>query len=292
VYYYIVNPAAGGGKVNKIQERLTERLKRLGVFGEFVKSTGPDDVAKLARLGISKGYKTIVAVGGDGTINEVMNTLMDNEKVALGIIPTGTTNDLADNLGIKDWYSATGILAARKIEEINLGKVGDRYFVTSVAIGFEPRIAHLRRLSKGNLPEKIKFSLSMLKHASAYKPIKAYLRFDNSYEAEAECFNIFIAGESFSPIKKKQKGASSKQLLDTVVITKVPGSKALKYGYLPKITSVEWPKISVFHSKRIDIETRKPTDVTADGQLIGQTPIGITTSEKTIRVIVSKKRKI
>lgn len=290
MYYYIVNPAAGGGKISKIQDRLIERLKRLGILSEFVKSTGPDDVAKLTRLGISKGYKTIVAVGGDGTINEVMNTIIGNEKVALGIIPTGTTNDLADSLGIRDWYSATGILAARKIEEINLGRVGSRYFVTAVAIGFEPKVAHLKRLSKGNLPEKIKFSLSMFRQAASYKPIKAYLRFDNNFEAEAECFNILITGAGFSPLKKTDKNTASK-MLDTIVVTKISNSRVLKYGYLPKLNSIEWPKISVFHAKKIDIETKKPTDVTADGQLIGKTPIEVGITDKKIRMIVSKKRK-
>lgn len=291
MYYYIVNPAAGGGKISKIQDRLIERLKRLGIFGEFVKSTGPDDVAKLAKLGIARGYKTIVAVGGDGTINEVMNTIIGSEKVALGIIPTGTTNDLADSLGIRDWYSATGILAARKIEEINLGQVGSRYFVTAVAVGFEPKVAHLKRLSKGNLPEKIKFSFSMFRQATSYKSIRAYLRFDNNFEAEAECFNILIAGAGFSPLKKTDKNAVSEKMLDTIVITKISGSEVLKYGYLPKLNSIEWPKISVFHAKKIDIETKKPTDVTADGQLIGQTPVEISITDKKIRMIVSKKRK-
>jgi len=185
MYYYIVNPAAGGAKIAKIQDKLTDRLRRLGILGEFVKSTGPDDVAKLARLGIERGYKTIVAVGGDGTINEVLNEIIKHDNVALGIIPTGTTNDLAYSLGIKDWHAATGILASRKIEEVELGEVGGRYFVTTVAIGFEPKISHLKRLSKGNLTEKIRFSLGLFSHATAYRPIEANLTFDDSFEVSA-----------------------------------------------------------------------------------------------------------
>lgn len=290
MYYYIVNPAAGGGKVNKIQDRLTDRLKRLGILGEFAKSTGPDDVAKLTRLGISKGFKTIVAVGGDGTINEVLNAMIDYEKIALGIIPTGTTNDLAESLGIKDWYQATGILAARRIKEINLGKVGSGYFVTSVAIGFEPKVTHLRRLSRGNLAEKIKFSVSMFKQATTYKPQKAFLRFDKSYEAEAECFNILVTTRNFSPFNKARSRNIEKDTLDTIIITKIPVGNVIRYGFLQKISTIEWPKISVFHSKKVEIEALNPVDVTADGQLVGQTPIEISLSDKRIKVIVSKKQ--
>lgn len=291
MYYYIVNPAAGGAKINKIQDRLQERLKRLGIMGEFVKSTGPEDVAKLARLGIERGYKTIVAVGGDGTINEVMNAILDNEKVVLGIIPTGTTNDLADALGIKDWFSATGILASRKIEEVNLGKVADRYFVTQVTIGFESRIAGLKRLSKGNIVDKIRFGLGIFKEASTYRPVKANIKFDDNYDISAECFNVIVSNSNFSPITVK-KTKKMEGLLNTVVITKISGSKALRYGYMSDASVIDLPKMSVFHSKKIIISARKAADVSADGQIVARTPVCIRVSDKKVRVIVSRKRKI
>lgn len=286
MYYYIVNPAAGGARINKIQERLQERLKRLGIFGEFVKSTGPDDVAKLARLGIEKGYKTIVAVGGDGTINEVMNVILDQPKIALGIIPTGTTNDLAYALGINDWYSATGILASRKIEEVELGQIGERYFVTSAAVGFEPKIAQIKRLSKGHFIDKARYGLGVFKEASSYRPIKTRLKFDNNYEVEAEIFNIIISNSNFSPLKKKNTN-----LLNTVIVTKIPGSKALKYGFSDS-SSIDFPKISAFQSKNIEISSKDPIDIAADGQIIGKTPVTVKMTDRKLRVIVSRKRRI
>lgn len=290
MYYYIVNPAAGGGKINKIQDRLTERLKRLGVMGEFVKSTGPEDVAKLAKLGIERGYKTIVAVGGDGTINEVMNAIIDNDKVVLGIIPTGTTNELADALGINDWYAATGILASRKIENVDLGKIGDRFFVTSVTIGFDSKIARERRLSRGNVVEKARYGMKVFKEAAAFKPIRASLKFDNNYEAEAECFNIIISNAQFFPLSKPKQKVND-NLLDTMIITKIPGSKIFKYSYLSDNAAIDLPKISVFRSKNIEITTKDPVDVAADGQVIAKTPVKVTVADKKLRVIVSRKRK-
>lgn len=288
MYYYIVNPAAGGGRINKIQDKLQERLKKLGILGEFVKSTGPKDVGKLAKLGIERGYKTIVAVGGDGTINEVMNVILNQEKVALGIIPTGTTNDLAFALGINDWYQATGILSSRKIEEVELGQIGDRYFVTSATAGFEPRVSEIKRLSKGNIFDRTRYGLRVFKEASSYKPIHAHLKFDNDYEVEADIFNIIVSNVNFSPFSKKE-GAN---LLNTVVITKVPGSKAFKYGYFDDPSAIDLPKISVFHSKNISISTKEPVELAADGQIVGTTPTEIKISDRKLRVIVSRKRRI
>lgn len=291
MYYYIVNPAAGGGKINKIQDRLQDRLKRLGIMGEFVKSTGSDDVAKLARLGIERGFKTIVAVGGDGTINEVMNATINHEKVVLGIIPTGTKNELASALGIDDWYAATGILASRKIENIDLGSIGEHFFVTSVSIGFDSRISTARRLSKGNLIDRTRYGVKVFKEAAAYKPIKSFLRFDGDYEVEADCFNIVISNSTFFSLKNIP-AKTSENLLDTVVITKIPGSKIFKYSFLADSSAIELPKISVFRSREIEISTKDPVDVMADGQFIQQTPVVIKMAEKKLKMIVSRKRKI
>lgn len=290
MYYYIVNPAAGGGKINKIQDRLKERLKRLGIMGEFVKSTGPGDVAKLAKLGVEKGFKTIVAVGGDSTINEVMNAIIGSERVALGIIPTSNTNELALALGITDWYAATGILAARKVEEVDLGRVGDRFFVTSVSVGFEPRVAQIRALAAGNLPTRMRYFLGMFKESTTYRPVSATLKFDGNYEVEAECFNIMVSNAQFSTVKHATIKPND-SLLDTVVITKIPPSKILKYSYLSDTSAIDLPKISVFHSKKIEIVTREPVDVSIDGQTGVKTPIVMRIADKKLRVIVSRKRK-
>lgn len=290
MYYYIVNPAAGGSKIDKIQDRLKSRLQDLGIMGEFVKSTGPEDVAKLTRMAIDKGYKTIVAVGGDGTINEVMNELIDQPKIVLGIIPIGTTNDLADSLGVHGWFSATGILASRKIEEVNLGKIEDRYFVTSATLGFDAEFSKDKRLIHGNALDKLRFWLRLFSKSASFKPISVKLRFDDDYDVEAEAFSVIVSNARFFPVKHV-KNPTDGNLLDTVVITKIPGYKMLKYGRTSDGGVIELPKISVFHSNQIRLETKKPQEVAADGQVVTKTPATIGLSEKKIRVIVSRKRK-
>jgi diacylglycerol kinase family enzyme len=95
-------------------------------------------------MAIEKGYKTIVAVGGDGTINEIINSI-GNTGIALGIIPLGATNELARMLGILDWQTACNILAGRKIEEVDLGLINDNVFVTAASIGFDNIVFDLKR---------------------------------------------------------------------------------------------------------------------------------------------------
>src|SRR4051794_40785384 len=113
MYYYILNPAAGKGTVNSTQDKLRVRLRELGIEGEFVKTTGPGDATKMAKQAVEKGHTTIVVVGGDGTVNEVINGIT-KDTVAVGIIPAGHSNLLAHRLGITGWQQACEVLSARR----------------------------------------------------------------------------------------------------------------------------------------------------------------------------------
>ena len=94
MYYYIINPAAGRGSFRAIQDKLRTQLTQVGIVGEFMKTAGPGDATRLAEQAVAKGHNTIVVIGGDETVNEVINGI-DSDKVAVGIIPTGSSNKLA-----------------------------------------------------------------------------------------------------------------------------------------------------------------------------------------------------
>src|SRR5947207_631612 len=127
MYYYIVNPAAGKGAASKLQDRMRGRLTELGIAGEFVKTTGQGDTTRLARLAIEKGFTTVVAVGGNGTVNEVVNGIT-KDNVAVGIIPTGDSNTLARHFGITGWQQACEVLSARRLTSYGLIAAGQNYF--------------------------------------------------------------------------------------------------------------------------------------------------------------------
>lgn len=289
MYYYILNPAAGGGRINKIQERLKSRLKELGIAGEFVKSIGEGDITKLARLGIEKGFKTIVAVGGDGTINEVINGLT-NTNVALGIIPIGNSNELAKTLGISDWQSACNILAARKIEEVDLGKIGRKFFVTSVNIGFEAESSTLK-YNEQNIFQRARSFQKAFSWATKYKSQNAALFFDDNFVVDTDFFNIQISnGQFVNFLKGGNKPQDNK--LDVIIIAKMPYGKTLKYLLKNKLSDEKKNlSFSLFRTKRVIIKTSKPVDVAVDGLVCAKTPVVCEVANQKLKVIVSKKRK-
>ncbi len=284
MYYYILNPASGGGRINKIQDRLKSRLKELGIAGEFVKSIGEGDVTKLTVMGIKKGYKTIVAVGGNGTINEVINGVGKSE-VAVGIIPIGDKNELAKSLGIPDWQTACNILAARKIETLDIGRVGKSYFITSVDIGFEAEMAE-QKPAETSLIHKTMYYKKALSWSSKFKPQKATLNLNDDYVVDTDFFNIKITNSRVSDRKEEAKST-----LDVLVTGKMSHLNSLKYIMNPdSLKQEKKPDLSLFKTKRIIINTAKPVSVAVDGKVLYKTPVLCEISSRKLKIIVARKK--
>ncbi len=286
MYYYILNPASGGGRINKIQDRLKSRLEELGIAGEFVKSIGEGDITKLTAMGIKKGYKTIVAVGGNGTINEVINGIGKSD-VAIGVIPIGQKNELAKLLGINDWQSACNILAARKIDTLRIGRIGKSYFITSVNIGFEAEMA-IQKADDQTLIQKTMYLKSALSWSSKFKPQKATLNFNDNFKVDTRFFNIKVLNSGFPQFKRDQDDAS---LLNVMITGKMPHMTSLKYILDPDgLKPEKKPDLSLFRTKKVIINTEKSLPVSVDGKILCKTPIVCEVSNKELKIIVARKK--
>lgn len=97
---FIYNPIAGKGRAQRFRVSIEERLKSLGVAYCFWETKCRGDAVRIARELTRRGERDIVAMGGDGTVNEVLNGLMDPGQVCLGVIPCGSGNDFAAAVGI------------------------------------------------------------------------------------------------------------------------------------------------------------------------------------------------
>ncbi|HBG81994.1 TPA: hypothetical protein DDW69_04120 [candidate division CPR2 bacterium] len=280
MYYYIINPAAGNGKINKIQDKLKGILSEFGIAGEFVKSTGPGDIPKLTEIGVKKGYNTIVAIGGDGTVNEVLNNL-NSESIAFGIVPVGKNNLLADSLGIAGWENACQILAARKTIKINIGKVvtseTTRYFINNVSLGLEASIRKDFPVSPKKATEKIKNRAFILKQISSYKSRPIKFSIDNNLSGEAQALNIKIANASLfgkSPSFRISFGENIARK-EKVDFLKTADIKSL----------VRNKENTILYGDNLIIKT-SGLPVSADDQFIGTSPIEVKIADRKARIIV------
>lgn len=145
----IINPIAGRGAGKKAIPEIESILNKLGIDYDLLITEEPGHAIKLAEEAGGNGYQTVVAVGGDGTANEVINGLMNaanNGKLAskLAVLPVGRGNDFSYGMGVpQDLESACKLLADGRSRKIDIGfvKGGDypegRYFGNGVGIGFD-----------------------------------------------------------------------------------------------------------------------------------------------------------
>ncbi len=149
----IINPNASKGKGRKKAKRIREIFALHGRQCAIAYTSGRGHAEKLAKSGVESGIRTIVAAGGDGTVNEVINGIMKargHEKVAMGIIPVGRGNDFAWIAGIpNNLERAVEIILNNepKATDVGFAKGTDRergvYFLNGMGFGFEPMVNFL-----------------------------------------------------------------------------------------------------------------------------------------------------
>lgn len=148
-YKIIANPAAGHGNGLRAIPKIERALTKHGLAYELVRTERPWHAAEITRQSVAEGYDVIVAAGGDGTVNEVINGLMLSRQAqghspALGVLCTGRGNDFAGSVGIpEDLEQACQVLAAGRRRPIDIGRVSGgnypqgRFFGNCVGVGFD-----------------------------------------------------------------------------------------------------------------------------------------------------------
>jgi YegS/Rv2252/BmrU family lipid kinase len=138
-YKLIANPAAGRGRSNAAVLQVVELFKARGASFDLELTTAPEQAAEIARRSLPD-FDVIVALGGDGTVNEIAPAMLGT-GTPLGIIPCGSGNDLIKSLGIpKDIEKAVDTVLHGGTRVIDAGRINDRYFVNGVGIGFDAAV--------------------------------------------------------------------------------------------------------------------------------------------------------
>jgi diacylglycerol kinase (ATP) len=143
----ILNPYSNRWNSQKRWPEAESALKAVGVDFDLVVSQKKGQIVELAEHAVREKFSPIIVSGGDGSIGDAANGLMraaqskNGQLVPLGIMPTGSANDLVYALGLPtDLKEAAKVIAAGKTREMDLGKLNDRYFVNNSAAGLEPYV--------------------------------------------------------------------------------------------------------------------------------------------------------
>lgn len=187
---FIINPKAGKKNKTNIEELVGKNLDSDQWKSKFFYTEFGGHARELVFECVGNGYQTIVAVGGDGTVNEVATSVFQ-AGVTLGIIPIGSGNGLARSLGIPlQKTDAIKLLNANKIREIDVGAINKQYFFCTCGTGFDARIGH--RFAKSKTRGFISYIKTVIREFNKYRPKKYKIKIDNQ-KIKQKAFLITIA---------------------------------------------------------------------------------------------------
>jgi diacylglycerol kinase family enzyme len=284
MYYYIVNPTAGHGQVKNLQDKLRSRLDSLGIRGEWTKTTGPGEATRLAKAAVASGHSTIVAVGGDDTVNEVINGI-ERDNIAVGIIPIGSANRVANQLGIVTWPQACEALAARRLTPFSLIAAGQKFFLSTLTLGFETDLDKNIDTTVTGLKARVGQLTKSLGHATHYGSLKCRIEVDGRFSVQCDLFSLSVANQKFlNPLAENRLIIS---LTDRPAKIKL-GSTVWRTIRNRGAGIVDDAATTRFLADRVVIETEPPTGIMVDGKVAGRTPIAIRLTDRRIRFITEK----
>lgn len=273
----IVNPIAGGGRAKKNLPNLLDILKNLNFDVDVRETKNIQDGIKQAEEGVREGYEMIVAVGGDGTVNEVINGMVGSD-IPLGIIPLGTVNVFAEEIGLpRDLNNACLCLKEQNKKKIDLGKAGNRYFILCAGVGFDAYVVFDVEPQFKKIWGFMAYPLTAsMKTLFNYKPCKMLIQIDD-HSIKRKGYLVVIGnikGYAGKGISVTPEALFNDGFLDVCIFKKKTRWDIIRYaiGVLFK-RHIEFEDIEYFKAKTVKIETERPVLVHTDCEVIGVTPM-------------------
>ena len=286
---FIINPVAAAGKTGKVWAAIEKELRSLDLPFDHRLTDARGHATTLAREGVEKGYEMIVAVGGDGTVNEVVNGLMtpggDKAEVVLGVIITGRGSDLARTIGIpSDYREACARLAGERTTTIDLGLVKfyqegeprQRYFVKVGGGGFDAEVAERANRAPNFMGGTIPYLSSLVTTLIAYRNKHVELILDEGEPIQMVANSVIVANcQYFGGGMRVAPDADPKDgLFDVIVIGDIDKVDFLMT--VPKVydgTHLTHPQVDAYRAKRVEVRSQHRLLLQVEGEVCGEAPL-------------------
>ena len=285
----IVNPVAGSRSVGREWQRISRQLQKAGLSFDYEFTKHAGHAMEIARRSADSGYHCLVAVGGDGTVNEVANGILCSTRsgnVILGIVGMGTAHNIVLSLGIgKDYVKAFTLLTGKEgplidvgvVQCWNQGQKTERFFLNEASVGFSAEIVDDWKY----LPTRFGHRLNLaLRTVSGFKALATYrnqvlsLHVGSKVESICCCGIVVANGRYLADGMQMAPHASLDDgLLDVVVVGDVTKSELLKIRpMLYNGSHIRHDKIRYYKTTTITIKSDEQLLVEADGELLGGVP--------------------
>jgi diacylglycerol kinase (ATP) len=295
----IVNPMSSGGVTRLKWPRINRLLTKSGLKYDCEFTKMPGHATQIARQATANGYELVMAVGGDGTVHEVVNGLIDSSgkcKTTLGVISAGTGNYFARSIGVLGAYRKTdGQLAMTEKKTIDVGMVEytndrkrkQRIFVNMAGVGFDAAVLKATK-DRFRVVSSIPYWISGIYTYLRYKAKNMTIIIDGKASNKRALGVIINNGKSFAGGMSLSPWADlADGVLDTVVlgdINAISFIKGLAMAY--KGTLKNHPKVDMYKAKTIEVNSKKQLYIQADGELLGTCPAKFAILPQALQVAV------
>ncbi len=282
----IVNPVAGAGKTARKWPHIMARLQSFDLRFDYDLTEAPGHARELAKTAVAKGYELVVSVGGDGTINEVVNGLYDTGSIAdvvCGIIGTGTGGDYIRTIGISRSYleacqclrnPQTMTVDVGVVEYLSGGETIRRLFINFAGMGFDAEIVKTTTLKYKALNATASYLAGLLSTLISYKNKGVTIHVDGETVERKVCTVLMSNGKyGGGGMFAAPEADISDGLLDVLIIGDL--SKPDLLWSLPRVyrgTHLTHPKVTLTKAREIEIRSDDPVFLQADGELLGELP--------------------
>ena len=269
MYHIIFNPVAGKKKALKNLRVVEATLQQRGVAYEVHQSCDVHDAESIARRLTEAGETELVVLGGDGTLNEVLNGLTDPTVCKIGLVPSGTGNDFAERRGISlDPQKAIDRILDGEATPVDYIDVSGTRCMNVAGLGIDVDV--LERCHRGKMKGKIKYLISLIKSLFTFKGYRVKIKSEDREEIHdvlicATCNGSqFGGGIKICPPAKEDDGQ-----MDVVVVDFIKGKwKIVKaFFQLMKGRVIQYPLTTYFRCQSVTFVPETNCPIQLDGEL-------------------------
>jgi YegS/Rv2252/BmrU family lipid kinase len=278
----ILNPAARSDKAS----RLRERIATLSGGAPMRLTSEAGDARRIAAEAVREGFEVVIAAGGDGTLNEVVNGI-GGSSVRLGILPVGTMNVFATELGIPqgNLERAWSVIEQGKVVEVDLPQANDTHFIQLAGVGLDAEVVRKTTADSKRALGPLSYLLTLVQVA-AHKPSRVMLEAEGGRISEGS-FALIGNGRLYGgPFPVFQRASLFDGLLDVLVFQNqshwdvVRYFQAIAFGTHPQLPDVEY-----FQTSTLRVTSSGDVPVELDGEVAGMLPCLFSVSSQKLRVL-------
>lgn len=266
--YFIVNPVAGKGEYKKIIIKIKQYMNKNNFQYKIWLTKNPEHATFLARLAIRNGANRIIAVGGDGTLQEVCSGMV-NTDVPLAVLPFGSGNDFCKTLGIsKDIDENLRLAIHGNPKKIDLVEANGKYFINISSVGLDAKIVASANEIKKQFGRSSYF-VSVFKNIFNFKPLEAVIIADNAEYHGKYTLIATANGKFYGGVFNITPDASINDgLLDICIIESMPKIKL--FFLFPTVIfgkHLNIKNVKIIRSEKLEIFLKHSSNLNMDGNI-------------------------